>query len=46
MEYEEIKLIKQSEKSTVHLVREREGEQVYVRKILKGRHSIYQMLQD
>lgn len=46
MEYEEIKLIKQSEKSMVYLVREREGEQVYVRKILKGRHSIYQMLQD
>ncbi len=46
MEYEEIKLLKQSEKSTVHLVREKNGEQVYVRKLLKGQHPIYQMLQD
>ena len=44
MEYEEIELIKQSEKSTVHLVRDREG--IYVRKILKGRHQIYHLLQD
>lgn len=46
MEYEEIKLLKQSEKSTVHLVREKNGEQVYVRKLLKGQHPIYHMLQD
>lgn len=46
MEYEEIRLLKQSERSTVHLVREKNGEQVFVRKILKGQHPVYQMLQD
>lgn len=46
MEYEEIKPLKQSEKSTVHLVREKDGEQVYIRKILKGQHSIYTTLQN
>lgn len=46
MEYEEIKLLKQSEKSTIHLVREKNREQVYVRKLLKGQHPIYHMLQD
>lgn len=46
MEYEEIKLLKQSEKSIVHLVRERDGERIFIRKILKGRHPIYQILQD
>ncbi|MFG6357658.1 MAG: hypothetical protein K1W26_12710 [Acetatifactor sp.] len=47
MEYEEIKLLKQSEKSTVHLVRTAEGgEQVYVRKRLDGQHPVYQMLRD
>ncbi len=45
-EYEEIRLIKQSEKSTVHLVREKDGDQVFIRKILKGRHEIFQTLQD
>ncbi len=46
MEYEEIKLLKQSEKSTVHLVRGADGgEQIYVRKRLDGQHSIYQTLQ-
>lgn len=45
MEYEEIRLIKQSEKSTVHLVREKDKEQIFVRKILKGRHNIYGELQ-
>lgn len=33
--------MKQSEKSTVLLVRETDGEQVFVQKILKGRHDIY-----
>lgn len=46
MEYEEIGLLKQSEKSTVHLVREKGGEQVFVRKILAGQHPIYQVLQN
>ncbi|MDO4332134.1 MAG: serine/threonine-protein kinase [Eubacteriales bacterium] len=46
MEYEEIRLLKQSEKSTVHLVREKNGEKVFIRKILKGRHYIYITLQN
>lgn len=41
MGYEEIKLLKQSEKGTVHLVREQDGERLYIRKELKGRHSVY-----
>ena len=45
MEYEEIELIKQSEKSVVHLVREKGGEQFFVRKILKGYQPIYLLLQ-
>lgn len=45
MEYDEIKLLKQSEKSTVHLVRDRNGEQLFIRKRLKGRHSVYSKLQ-
>lgn len=45
MEYEEIRLIKQSEKSTVHLVREKEGEQTFIRKSLKGQRRIYLTLQ-
>lgn len=46
MEYEEIKLLKQSEKSVVHLVREMNGEQLYIRKELKGRHLVYSELQN
>ncbi len=47
MEYEEIKLLKQSEKSTVHLVRAvGDGEKVYVRKCLDGQHPVYQTLRD
>lgn len=46
MEYEEMKLIKQSEKSTVHLVREKQGNQLFIRKILKGQHPIYLTLQN
>lgn len=41
MDYEEIGLLKQSEKSTVLLVRETDGEQVFVQKVLKGQHEIY-----
>lgn len=46
IEYEEIKLIKQSEKSTVLLVREMNGEKVFVQKILKGHHPIYSELRN
>ncbi|MDE7200212.1 MAG: protein kinase, partial [Lachnospiraceae bacterium] len=45
MGYEEIKLLKQSEKSTVHLVREQDGERLFIRKELKGRHSVYLKLE-
>lgn len=44
IEYEEIKLLKQSEKSTVLLVRETDGEKLFVQKILKGQHHIYSEL--
>lgn len=46
MEYEEIKLLKQSDKSRVSMVREKGGLQIYVQKRLTGRHEVYQMLQD
>lgn len=46
MVYEVIKLLKQSEKSTVELLRERGGEQLFVRKTLQGRHQVYQTLQE
>jgi predicted Ser/Thr protein kinase len=45
IEYETIELLKQSEKSAVHLVREKGGEQVFIRKELKGRQNIYWELQ-
>lgn len=41
IEYQEMKVLKQSEKSTVLLVREKEGEQVFVQKKLRGQHPIY-----
>lgn len=44
MEYEEIRLLKESEKSTVQLVRQKDGEQVFIRKILKGQHPVYSTL--
>jgi len=46
MKYEEIELIKQSEKGTVHLVRTKDEGQIFVRKILKGQYPIYEMLKD
>lgn len=46
VEYEEVRLIKQSEKSTVHLVRERDKDQLFIRKVLKGRHLVYLTLQE
>ena len=46
MEFEEIQLLKQSERSTVQLVRKKDGGQVFVRKILKGQRYIYQTLKN
>lgn len=46
MEYEAIKQLKQSEKSTVELLRERGGEKLFVRKTLQGQHQVYQTLQE
>ena len=45
MEYEIIKQLKQSEKSIVQLVREKDGEQIFIRKILRGYQPIYLLLQ-
>ena len=45
MGYKEIKLLKQSDKGTVHLVQEETGEARFVRKKLKGQHPIYSKLQ-
>lgn len=44
MDYEEVRLLKESEKSAVHLVREKGGTQLFVRKILKGQRHIYSTL--
>lgn len=46
MEPEEIKLLKQSETSAVYLVRERNGETSYIRKILQEPCPIYRELKD
>lgn len=46
MEYEESRQLRNSEKSMVHLVREKDGDQIYIRKILKGKHSVYTVLQN
>ena len=46
MEYNEIKLLKQSEKSTVYLVREKENGQILIRKVLQGSHPVYLTLQE
>lgn len=46
MDYEEIRLLKQSEKSTVHLLREKGGEQMFIRKRLAGRYPIFQTLRE
>lgn len=45
MEYQEIKLLKESEKNIVHLVQERDSKQLFVRKILKGQQPVYLALQ-
>ncbi|MCM1027185.1 MAG: protein kinase [Roseburia sp.] len=46
MEYEEVRLLKRSEKSTVYLLREKGGERMYIRKELAGQHPIYQTLRN
>ena len=45
MNYEEIKPIKQTLKSTVLLVREKAGTKLYIKKILTGQQPVFQMLQ-
>ncbi len=45
MEYEEIELIKQSENGMVQLIKEKDGENFFIRKIIKGRVPVYEMLQ-
>ncbi|MCI8530876.1 MAG: serine/threonine protein kinase [Lachnospiraceae bacterium] len=46
LEYEEIELMKQSENGMVHLIREKETGKFFVRKVMKGHHPVYLMLQD
>lgn len=46
MAYDEIKVLKQSEKSTVHLVKQQGSGQLLIRKTLSGQHSVYHILQD
>ena len=41
MEYEEIKLLKKNEKSTIHLVKEINGERIFVKKELWDKYDIY-----
>lgn len=45
LEYEEIELMKQSENSTVYLIREKGGK-FFVRKVMKGQHPVYLTMQD
>lgn len=44
--YDEIKVLKQSEKSKVQLVKEQGGDRLLIRKTLQGQHSVYQTLQE
>lgn len=46
MDYEEIRVLKQNEKGTVQLVKERGGERFFIRKTMQGRHPVYQVLQE
>lgn len=41
-----IKSLKHSDKSTVDLVQEKDSGKIYIRKTLKGQHSIYSILQE
>lgn len=45
IQYEEIELLKQSEKSKVYLVREKNGERLFIKKLLRGTHNIHAVLQ-
>ena len=45
MEYEEIRELKRSEKNIVHLLREKDTGQLFVRKILNGQNEVYSVLQ-
>ena len=45
MTFEEVKVLNKSEKSTVCLIREEDGEQIFIRKTLKGKHPVYAELQ-
>ena len=46
MEYEEIELIKKSENGEVQLIKEKGGENFYIRKIIKGKVPAYGILKD
>ena len=46
MNYDEIKVLKQSAKSTVQLLKEQGSEQLLIRKTLQGQHAVYQTLQN
>lgn len=45
LKYDEIKVLKQSEKSTVQLVKEQGSGRLLIRKTLQGQHAVYQTLQ-
>ena len=46
VEYERIRLLKESEKGTVELVREEGGTRIFVRKRLKGNAAVYRKLRE
>lgn len=46
MIYDVISVLKQTEKSTVQIVKEQGGEQLFIRKTLQGMHSVYQVLRE
>lgn len=46
MEYEEIEVIKQSEGSIIQLIREKDGKQFLIRRVMKGQHPVYLQLKN
>lgn len=46
MGYDEIEVLKQSEKSTVQLVKGQDNDRLFIRKTLQGRHPVYRILQE
>lgn len=46
MEYVVTEVLKESKKGIVQLVRKAGDEQIYVRRILQGRHPVYKLLKD